>query len=337
MRSIRSVVCKLVFAVCCYFVWQDRNYRLFKKTKRTPGQIIELIKSNVRLKLLSCSFKKTTNVHINAEQEKEPQGKAGTQVRPNQVWKPETEARSFQIAEGERSRKKNGVQKIEKGVFHRLGDKEKNVSAHSRGSERKSYYSSRRGTESCYQSSRSKETEIASFRETSPQKRVFTRNGSSVRKVWFDDLPKESIDSYDDLRKTLLENYIQQKKCIKDPVEIHNIKQRDGESTEEFVRRYKLEYMDVKGAPECMKIFGFMHRITNPELIKRLHDKIPKSMDEMMSVTTTFLRGEVAASVVFILEIGSRTEAKLQKGNFLNEQRTKRKQDRFTLLTKTPK
>nr|GEW25021.1 reverse transcriptase domain-containing protein [Tanacetum cinerariifolium] len=84
----------------------------------------------------------------------------------------------------------------------------------------------------------------------------------------------------------------QKKKCIKDPVEIHNIKQRDGESTEEFVRRYKLECRDVKGALKCMKISGFMHGITNPELIKRLHDKIPKSMDEMMSVTTVFLRGE---------------------------------------------
>nr|GEX28318.1 reverse transcriptase domain-containing protein [Tanacetum cinerariifolium] len=55
-------------------------------------------------------------------------------------------------------------------------------------------------------------------------------------------------------------------------------------------------YEDVKGAPECMKISEFMHGITNPELIKRLHDKIPKSIDEMMRVTMTFLRGEVAAS-----------------------------------------
>nr|GFC30947.1 reverse transcriptase domain-containing protein [Tanacetum cinerariifolium] len=73
------------------------------------------------------------------------------------------------------------------------------------------------------------------------------------------------------------------RKCIKDPVEIHNIKQRNGESTEEFVWRYKLECRDVKGAPECMKIFGFMHEITNPELSKRLHEKILKLMDEMMS------------------------------------------------------
>nr|GEY05931.1 reverse transcriptase domain-containing protein [Tanacetum cinerariifolium] len=105
-------------------------------------------------------------------------------------------------------------------------------------------------------------------------------------------------------------------KCIKDPVEIHNIKQRNEESTEELVRRYKLECMDVKGAPECIKISRFMHRITNPELIKRLHDKIPKSIDEIMGVTVTFLREEMAAS---------------------NRERKKSKQDRFTLLTKTPR
>ncbi|GKA09411.1 hypothetical protein Tco_0688742 [Tanacetum coccineum] len=44
------------------------------------------------------------------------------------------------------------------------------------------------------------------------------KDGGVVRKeVWFDDLPQESIDSYDDLKKALLENYLQQKKCIKDP------------------------------------------------------------------------------------------------------------------------
>ncbi|GKB83630.1 reverse transcriptase domain-containing protein [Tanacetum coccineum] len=120
---------------------------------------------------------------------------------------------------------------------------------------------------------------------------TFIRNA----RVWFDDLPLESIDSYDDLKKAFLENYLQQKKCIKDPVEIHNIKHRNGESTKEFVRRYKLECRDAKGAPECMKISGFMHEITNPELINRLFDKIPKSVDEMMRVTTTFLRGEVSS------------------------------------------
>ncbi|GKC57065.1 hypothetical protein Tco_1084663, partial [Tanacetum coccineum] len=64
MRSMRSVVSKLVFAASCYFIWQERNLRLFQKSKRSQDQVIEIIKSNVRLKLLSCSFKNTSNVKL---------------------------------------------------------------------------------------------------------------------------------------------------------------------------------------------------------------------------------------------------------------------------------
>nr|GFC20147.1 reverse transcriptase domain-containing protein [Tanacetum cinerariifolium] len=71
-------------------------------------------------------------------------------------------------------------------------------------------------------------------------RRARSRSGSPESsgnaRVWFDDLSQEYVDSYNDLRKAFLENYLQQKKCIKDLVEIHNIKQRDRESTEEFVQ-----------------------------------------------------------------------------------------------------
>nr|GEU51696.1 reverse transcriptase domain-containing protein [Tanacetum cinerariifolium] len=214
----------------------------------------------------------------------------------------------------------------------RLGDKEKNAFEDSRGSKWKSYYSSRRDTESCYQSSRSKETEIAFKKHR--HKREYSRRMKAVSektdpftpRIHYFDFSKAQmpghIKTYDGsedpkdhlkifqaaskakrwaiptwchmFKSTLTGNV--RKKCIKDPLEIHNIKQRNGESTEEFVWRYKLEDRDVKGAPECMKISRFMNGITNPELIKQLHDKIPKSIDEIMSITTTFLRGGVAAS-----------------------------------------
>ncbi|GJY21126.1 retrovirus-related pol polyprotein from transposon TNT 1-94 [Tanacetum coccineum] len=94
------------------------------------------------------------------------------------------------------------------------------------------------------------------------------------------------------VNKAFLENYLQQKKCIKDLIELHNVKQRDEESTKDFVIRYKIENIDVKGAPEFMRIYEFVHRIRNPELIKRLYDKIQKIVDEMMRVATSFLRGK---------------------------------------------
>ncbi|GKF23285.1 reverse transcriptase domain-containing protein [Tanacetum coccineum] len=86
---------------------------------------------------------------------------------------------------------------------------------------------------------------------------MFNSTLTGNARVWFDDLPPESIDSYNDLREAFLKNYLQQKKCIKDPIVLHNIKQRDGESTEDFIQRYKSESGNVKGALECMRISGF--------------------------------------------------------------------------------
>ncbi|GJS48765.1 hypothetical protein Tco_0598886 [Tanacetum coccineum] len=215
---------------------------------------------------------------------------------------------------------KTVFKRLENGVFHRLEDKEKSVSAHSRDSRHQPYHGSRRDTEICYQISCSRETEFAS--EKHHNKRASSQKTE-------ESIPRELPPA---------------EKYIKDPVEIHNIKQKDGESTEEFMRRYKLECKDVKGAPECMKISRFMHGVTNPELIKRLHDKIPKLVDEMMRVTTAFLRGEVAASncewkksfpTWKQQEAGQKQNFK--KGGFRNQQRTERKQDRFTFLTKTLK
>nr|GEV60392.1 reverse transcriptase domain-containing protein [Tanacetum cinerariifolium] len=54
--------------------------------------------------------------------------------------------------------------------------------------------------------------------------------------------------------------------------------------------------INMKGAPECMRIFGFMHGINNPELTKRLNERVPKTMEEMMMAITAFIRGEAAAA-----------------------------------------
>nr|GEV75258.1 reverse transcriptase domain-containing protein [Tanacetum cinerariifolium] len=151
------------------------------------------------------------------------------------------------------SREKEGC------VFKRLGNRGKSVSTHS---DSHNWHSYSRYTE------------------------AFLKNEDSGGGHWKSrSKKKKSSREEDDLSQPW-------KKCIKDLIEIHNIKQRDGESTKDFVKRYKLESRDVKGAPECMRISEFMHGITNPELIKRLHDKILKTVNEMMRVTTSFLRGK---------------------------------------------
>ncbi|GKD68126.1 hypothetical protein Tco_1322216 [Tanacetum coccineum] len=56
---LRRVNAKLVVAASAYYVWQERNWKLFQKGKRSIDQVVECIKSVVRLKLLSCKLKKS--------------------------------------------------------------------------------------------------------------------------------------------------------------------------------------------------------------------------------------------------------------------------------------
>ncbi|GJZ33283.1 reverse transcriptase domain-containing protein [Tanacetum coccineum] len=89
---------------------------------------------------------------------------------------------------------------------------------------------------------------------------------------------EQSIDGYKGLKAAFLAYFMQQKKYVKDPVEIHNIKQRDRETIEDFIERFKVEIGRMKGAPECMWISGFMHGVNNLELTKLLNTRsnIPK-------------------------------------------------------------
>nr|XP_043611661.1 uncharacterized protein LOC122583309 [Erigeron canadensis] len=60
--SMQNVVAKLVFAASVYFIWQERNARLFKNHKRSACKVAEMIFSTVRLKLMTCRYKKTRRV-----------------------------------------------------------------------------------------------------------------------------------------------------------------------------------------------------------------------------------------------------------------------------------
>ncbi|GJR10703.1 putative reverse transcriptase domain, reverse transcriptase zinc-binding domain protein [Tanacetum coccineum] len=57
-----SVFANLTFAAACYYIWQERNERLFKNQRRSPNQILEGVISMVRLKLLTCRIKKSQQV-----------------------------------------------------------------------------------------------------------------------------------------------------------------------------------------------------------------------------------------------------------------------------------
>nr|GFA29893.1 reverse transcriptase domain-containing protein [Tanacetum cinerariifolium] len=70
---------------------------------------------------------------------------------------------------------------------------------------------------------------------------MFNSTLIGAARVWFDELPLESIDGYKDMKAVFLSYFMQQKKYVKDPVKIHNIKQWDEETLEDFIERFKVE------------------------------------------------------------------------------------------------
>ncbi|GJS96522.1 reverse transcriptase domain-containing protein [Tanacetum coccineum] len=172
---------------------------------------------------------------------------------------------------------------------------------------------------------------------------MFNSTLIGAARVWFDELPPESIDGYKGLKAAFLAYFMQQKKYVKDPVEIHNIKQREGETIEDFMERFKVETGRMKGAPECMRIFGFMHGVNSPELTKRLNEHVSKTMEEMMTITTAFIRGEAAAAskkkghLSWKSQDHSKRQATERKSDFRNHPREGRGSCRFTPFINTPK
>nr|GEW14194.1 reverse transcriptase domain-containing protein [Tanacetum cinerariifolium] len=139
---------------------------------------------------------------------------------------------------------------------------------------------------------------------------IFNSTLIGAARVWFDELPPESIDSYKDLKAALLAYFMQQKKY---------------------------------GAPECMQISRFMHGVNNPELIKRLNEHVSKTMEEMMITTTAFIWGEaVAASkkkghASWKAQDQSKRQNSDKRSDFQGHSREEKGSNRFSPLTRTSK
>ncbi|GJU99542.1 reverse transcriptase zinc-binding domain-containing protein [Tanacetum coccineum] len=56
-NSMRSVLRRVVLAACVYYIWDERNKRLFGNQKRNHEALMQLIINNIRMKLVSLKVK----------------------------------------------------------------------------------------------------------------------------------------------------------------------------------------------------------------------------------------------------------------------------------------
>ncbi|GKG08682.1 hypothetical protein Tco_0334514 [Tanacetum coccineum] len=109
------------------------------------------------------------------------------------------------------------------------------------------------------------------------------------------------------------------------------------------MERFKLETGRIKGAPECMRISGFMHGVNNPELTKRLNEHVPKTMEEMMITAIAFIRGEAVAAdkkkghTSWRTQDQSKRHGSGRRSDFQGQPKDRRGSRKFTPLQEHPK
>ncbi|GKB72289.1 hypothetical protein Tco_0933701 [Tanacetum coccineum] len=126
-----------------------------------------------------------------------------------------------------------------------------------------------------------------------------------------------------ELRQQFTTRFSTRRACFKDPTEITKIVRKANETLVAFKERWIVETNFITGVPEVMKISPFMDAHKCPELAKRYSDKVPKTVDEMMTRLDDFVRSKEAFASTELPK-GEAYEASRKSAGPVN-----RREDRF--------
>ncbi|GJT36871.1 hypothetical protein Tco_0936736 [Tanacetum coccineum] len=105
-----------------------------------------------------------------------------------------------------------------------------------------------------------------------------------------------SILNYEDLKEKFRSHFSQQKKFTKTHLAVHNIKQREGESTRAFVTRYIDDTLQILGLHEEQRIFGFVHGLKTRSLVEFLSTDLPTTYKGLIEKTYIWIEAREVAT-----------------------------------------
>ncbi|GKA88636.1 hypothetical protein Tco_0810400, partial [Tanacetum coccineum] len=124
--------------------------------------------------------------------------------------------------------------------------------------------------------------------------RMFQQTLDGSVRGWFKNLSEGSIDGWVELRQQFTTRFSTRRACFKDPTEITKIVRKANETLVAFKERWIIETGFITGVLEVMKISSFMDAHKCPELAKWYSDKVPRTVDEMMTRVDDFVISEEA-------------------------------------------
>ncbi|GKA82957.1 hypothetical protein Tco_0789705 [Tanacetum coccineum] len=77
---------------------------------------------------------------------------------------------------------------------------------------------------------------------------------------------------------------------------VHNIKQREGESTKAFATRYTDDTLQILGLHEDQRIYGFVYGLRTRNLVEFLSTNLPSTYKGLMEKTYTWIEAREVAT-----------------------------------------
>jgi hypothetical protein len=121
---------------------------------------------------------------------------------------------------------------------------------------------------------------------------VFVQTLTGHARLWFDSLPPQRINSYEELNRKFLRNFSQQRKNIRNPNEILHIRRNEDEKVEAFMERYINESIRIREVPKVMKISCFTNGVRHTQLCEKLGEEFLPTFDSLMDKVRAFVRGK---------------------------------------------
>nr|GEX65920.1 reverse transcriptase domain-containing protein [Tanacetum cinerariifolium] len=153
--------------------------------------------------------------------------------------------------------------------------------------------------------------------------RMFQRTLDGSGRGWFKKLSGGSIDGWVELMQQFTTRFSTKRACFKDPTKITRIVRKANETLVAFKERWIIEIGFIMGVLEVMKISSFMDAHKCPKLAKQYSNKVPKTVDEMVTRLDDFVRSEeVFASTVL-------PKGEVSKASRKSTRPVSRREDRF--------
>ncbi|GJV16595.1 hypothetical protein Tco_1361918 [Tanacetum coccineum] len=160
---------------------------------------------------------------------------------------------------------------------------------------------------------------------------MFTYTLKDSARIWCNGQKVCSIVNYEDLKEKIRSYFSQQKKFTKTHLVVHNIKQRDGESTMAFVTRYTDNNLQILGLHAEQRIFSFVHGLKTRSLVEFLSTDLPTTYKGLMEKTYTWIEAKEVSTNGASNDIKEGFD-KINNGfSWVNNKERKKKQDRVRI------